>query len=114
MSGLGSLPPSSAISWVPVFSANEGLSIPTMSTTSAAISVVPSITTLTSAVGVSAGSYLGEGLMPVPEKLANKIIKLEFVEMQDLMPETWLLEEEESNRAVLSLPRRRSAPVTDI
>ena len=39
---------------------------------------------------------------------------LEFVEMRDLMPETWLKEEEESARNTLSLPRRRTAPVTNI
>ena len=44
----------------------------------------------------------------------KKIIKLEFVEMRDLMPETWLLDEEESKKATLSLPRHWSAPVTDI
>jgi hypothetical protein len=61
-----------------------------------------------------AGAYLGEGLLPVPDKLVQKIVKLEFVEMRDLMPETWLLEEEESKKTTLSLPHRRSAPVTDI
>ena len=50
----------------------------------------------------------------MPEKLVQKIIKLEFVEMRDLMPETWLLDEEESKKATLSLPRHWSAPVTDI
>ena len=70
-----------------------------------------------SPVGTAAtciGSYVGEGLLPVPEKLAQKIIYLEFVEMRDLMPETWMMEEEDTKKTTLSLPRRRSAPVTDI
>ena len=46
-----------------------------------------------------AGSYLGEDLLPVPEKLVQKITKLEFVEMRDLIPETWLLDEEECKKA---------------
>ena len=52
-----------------------------------------------------------EGLLPFPERLAKKIVILEFVEMRDLMPETWLREEEESARNMLFLPRRRTAPV---
>ena len=63
---------------------------------------------------VPAGSYMGEGLLPIPERLTKKIIQLEFVEMRELMPETWLSDEEESTRNTLSLLRRRTAPVTDI
>ena len=67
-----------------------------------------------SIVVMPAGGYMGEGLLPIPERLAKKIVALEFVEMRDLMPETWLREEEESVRNMLSLPRRRTAPVTNI
>ena len=52
--------------------------------------------------------------MPIPERLTKKILQLEFIEMRELMPETWLRDEEESTRNALSLPQRRSAPVTDI
>ena len=31
----------------------------------------------------------GEGLLPVPKKLQEKIVRLEFVEMRELLPETW-------------------------
>ena len=61
-----------------------------------------------------ASSYFGEGLLPVPEKLAQKIIHLEFVEMRNLMPETWMMEEEDTKKTIHSLPRRRAAPMTDI
>ena len=50
----------------------------------------------------------------MPEKLTQKIIQLKFVEMRDLMPETWLMEEEDSRKNTLSFPRKRAAPVTDI
>ena len=30
------------------------------------------------------------------------------------MPETWLIEDEDSKKSVISLPRRRSSPVTDV
>ena len=39
-------------------------------------------------IGLPAGAYLGEGLLPVPEKLAQKILHLDFVEMRELVPET--------------------------
>ena len=38
---------------------------------------------------LSAGIYVGEGLLPVPAKLAEKITRWEFVEMAELLPEFW-------------------------
>ena len=66
------------------------------------------------AAGVPAGAFMAEGLLPVPEKLAQKIIRLEFVEMRELMPEMWWREEEEVARSTLTWPRRKVGPVTDI
>ena len=57
---------------------------------------------------------MGEGLLPIPEYLAKKILQLELVKMQELMPETWVRDKEESMRNTLSLLWRRTAPVTDI
>jgi len=57
---------------------------------------------------------MAEGLLPVPDKLAQKIIRLEFVEMRELMPEMWMGEEEETSRNILTWPRRKVGPVTDI
>ena len=63
---------------------------------------------------VPAGSYFGEGLLPVPDKLVKKILKFEFIEMYELLPETWLRDEEESGKGLVGLHRRKSAPVTNI
>ena len=57
---------------------------------------------------------MGEGLLPIPKHLTKKILQLEFVEMWDLMPETWLWVEEENTRNTLALLRRRTTAVTDI
>lgn len=57
---------------------------------------------------------MGEGLLPIPEYLAKKILQLELVKMQELMPETWVRDKEESMRNTLSLLWRRTAPITDI
>ena len=36
---------------------------------------------------VPAVVFMAEGLLPVPEKLAQKIVRLEFVEMREMMPD---------------------------
>ena len=115
--GLGVLPPSTSIAWVPAFGSSAVTpAVPSLAA-NAASSVVPSVASLpavsTVTAGFPVGSYLGEGLLPVPDKLAQKIVRLEYVEMRELMPETWLKEDEEA-RNTLSWPKRRAAPVTDI
>ena len=54
---------------------------------------------------VLTGTNVGEGILPTPEWLAKKIQNLEFVEMRELMPETWLMEEEDRSRPTLCLLR---------
>ena len=39
------------------------------------------------------GVYIGEGLPPVPAKLARKIRVGEFIEMDELLPEVWIMKE---------------------
>jgi len=127
--GLGVLPPPSAIPWVPLLASVASTSghiivssaaQPTPAATPNLMSVPPVVASVETVPGVSqlsvvpAGSFMAEGLLPVPEKLAQKIIRLEFVEMRELMPETWLRDEEETSRNTLAWPRRKVAPVTDI
>jgi hypothetical protein len=85
--------------------------------TNSAVSIAPATVSLpavsTVTTGFPVGTYLGEGLLPVPDKLVQKIVRLEYVEMRELMPETWLKDEEEGKHT-LSWPKRRAAPVTDI
>ena len=48
-----------------------------------------------------AGVYVGESLPPVPPKLASKILRWEYIEMAEMLPEFWSgakLEEENSKR----------------
>ena len=106
------LPPPSAIPWVPLLASvapTSGHIIvssaaqPTPAATPNLMSVSPVVASVETVPGVSqlsvvpAGSFMAEGLLPVPEKLAQKIICLEFVEMRELMPETWLHNEEETS-----------------
>ena len=61
----------------------------------------------------SAGVYVGDGLPPVPQKLADKIRRWEFVDMGELLPEFWSLPKDEDS-AKSAAPARRSRKVTDI
>ena len=67
-----------------------------------------------SPVGIPAGLYLGEGLLPVPDKLVRMILKLEFIEMRDLMPKIWMSEEEDTNKTISIVLHRRPVLMTDI
>ena len=121
---MGVVPSASAISWLPTFEATSatgavggigGMALTAV--TAPVVSTTPPPALLTSAslgMEVPTGTYVGEGVLPVPERLAKKILNLGFVEMRELMPETWLMEEEERSRPTWCLPRRKNAPVTDI
>ena len=66
--------------------ARSGLHLPEPST-----SLVANILPFASSVldSPSQGVYVGEGLPPVPLKLAKKIQRSEFVEMAQMLPEFW-------------------------
>ena len=108
---LGLLPPTSLLPRLPTFTvpgdvpavggAGGGSALPSTSASGSAAMVI------------SAGSYMGEGPLPIPEKLVKKIIKLEFIEMHELLPEFWLCDKEES-KTLLGLPRRKKATITNI
>ena len=55
------------------------------------------------------GVYVGEGLPPVPSKLAKKIRAGEYVDMEELLPEVWTPEESEPDAK-----RRCTKRITDI
>jgi len=65
---------------------------------------------LTMSPAVPAGLFMGDSLAPLPAKLVKKIQALEFVEMANLLPEAWLLEES----VVEAQFQRQKGPVTDI
>ena len=58
------------------------------------------------------GVYLGDGIPPVPEKIAAKIRKGEFIEMGELLPEFWSPRGDDSDLGRNKV--RRSHKVTDI
>ena len=60
--------------------------------------------------------FMGDGLVPTPKKLLNKICNLEFIEMQELMPENWpdLFTEEQSKLHSIFGGEKRAPPVMNI
>ena len=64
-------------------------------------------------VPLGGGIFIGEGLQPVPSKLADGIWSWEFVEMADLLPEQMAPKKEESALSSL-FPARKCRQVTDI
>ena len=65
----------------------------------------------------STGIYIGEGLPPVPSKLADRIRKWEFVDMSELLPEYWgqmSLKPAEGPSNAQQPPARRPRKVTEI
>ena len=40
------------------------------------------------------GMFMGDSMLPLPDSIVAKIRKLEFVDMSELRPESWLLDEE--------------------
>lgn len=62
----------------------------------------------------SEGEYIGDGLPPVPAKVAAKIRKGEFIEMGELLPEFMASQREDDLEGKQELKVRRSRKVTDI
>ena len=65
---------------------------------------------------LAAGIYVGEGLLPVPAKLAEKITKRELVDMAELLPEFWSLSPKDlgTNTPPRQNNPRRKRTITDI
>ena len=61
----------------------------------------------------SQGVYVGEGLPPVPTKLAAKIKRGEFIEMAELLPEFWS-STREHDHSKQEAKSRRACSVQDI
>ncbi len=62
----------------------------------------------------SVGVYVGDGLPPVPAKLAAKIRRGEFVEKGELLPEFWSMPKVDDGEARRDGKSRRTRKVTDI
>ena len=105
---------------LPAISASQGNPVSVVSVPSASPAIAQLATIAKPQVVVPAGMFLGEGLVPLPAKLVQRVVNLEFVEMYELLPESWLVAEGSDSESgghekLLALfPKRRRAPVTDV
>lgn len=61
------------------------------------------------------GIYIGDGLPPVPARVADKITKWEFIEMHEMLPEFWAQKTDEAGgKASTSSKARARKRVQDI
>ena len=79
--------------------------------TSAMSNLLPFALRLPSAPAV--GVYVGEGLPPVPAKLAERIGRWEFIEMSEMLPEFWTQSRSDEAESKPTVTRRRRQ-VTEI
>ena len=128
---MGTMPPSSALSAIPahvVTTAPAPLSatpstlalasLPSSLLLNASLPVVQPSASVAS-VAVPTGLFLGDGVLPLPQKLMRKILALEFIEMRELLLEEWLTlieegENSEQHSCCNSVSKKRKVPVTNI
>ena len=107
--------PSTALSWVGRSSQPSGPSdaVASLATTNATITnLLPMAPRHLSSP--SLGVYAGEGLPPVPSKLAEKIRRWEFIEMSEMLPEFWTQARFDEAESKPPVARRRRRQVTEI
>ena len=90
---LGAMPPIESLLGIPTVSlagtSPSSHCVSTATTASMASAAMMSSVATSTVVSLSAGIYEGEGILPVPAKLVEKITLWEFVEMAELLPEFW-------------------------
>lgn len=87
------------------------------------VTLAPSVTVNTPSIAIPvdavssmpAGIFMGDSMIPLPKKLVNKTIKLEFVDMHEMLPENWpdLLAGDQS-KFYAAFGKKKPPPVTDI
>jgi hypothetical protein len=93
---------------------NMGSPVPYLTTASAmtlaSSVVVPASTTLTSSGGHAGGPW------PLPPKIVNRLLELEYVDMSELVPDGWRYQGDDSSSSKCCHQQKRygRGPVTDI
>ena len=114
---MGTTPPAGWLPALPTFG-RTGMVLPPggppplirLPASSSASMSVPTIAPL-----VTTGMFMGHTLLPLPPKLVKKIVSLEYVDMSELRPESWLMEEEGQQQGkCCHAPHRKKTPVKDI
>ena len=110
---LGTMPPAAALAGLPSIGAT---SAPDGSGGETTTMVLSDLLTAGGPSGTvpAAGAYVGDGMPPVPAKLAAKVRRWEFVEMGELLPEFWVGQPRELEREASRGRTRQARQVTDV
>ena len=104
-------------------SGSSGTAVPNPSTVASSLAAPLASPSLLPLPAVAAASSvlqgaltLGESLTPLPAKLVQKILELRYIEMSELLPEAWLLQQDSSasQNPLIAQFRRQKGPVSDI
>ena len=105
---MGVLPPPALLPSLPTFSALGTVTVPaSLSISQLSLLSIQQLGVGSGLASVPAGCQFGKGLLPVPEKLVKKISKIDFVEMYELLPETWLREDDEKQQECVGTPQQK-------
>ena len=98
---------------MPTFSLADGL--PPISVPSV-VSVASSLANLSSPAApvTPAAATVPASSSPLPAKLVKRILDREYIDMVELVPDSWRFQEEEQNKCCHQNKRLRRGPVTDI
>ena len=109
-----------AITSIATLVCSSSAAVPSTSITFAAPLASPTLLSSLSVVAASSvlqgALTLGESLTPLPAKLVQKILELRYIEMLELLPETWLLQQDmpAGQNPLLVHFKRQKGPVSDI
>ena len=102
----GGVPPASDLAAVNTFDPEGGPG--SQESNSASSSLAAPLPTQQKTPSAGPPTHIGEGLPPVPARLVAKILRHEFVEMHELLPEFWQ-DQKEGGKAG-DMPRPRNVP----
>lgn len=77
---------------------------------------LPSTSAVTTTSVLQGGLTLGESSIPLPDKIVQKILALRYVELSELLPETWLLQHDSpmGQTSLFAQFKRQKGPVSNI
>lgn len=107
IAGLGVVPPAIALGAIPTFSMATPLS-------TSAVMASATATGLTTPTTLTLYTPASQRALPLPPKLVKRILDLEFIDMAELVPDSWRYQEEESNKCCHQSKRQQRGPVSDI
>ena len=113
------MPSATQLASVPIFTAGRGppslVHTSYLSTRTLTVSANPSIASLMPNPSMPLTSVESQGscsLLTLPENIRKCILNLEYIDMAELRPETWMFEDDVSDKTIASLFKHKKEPVS--